>query len=109
MSSAFPASPRRRSSVASFLVMASAVALSVPCHFAQAASVAAVVSAAGKRDTSIRPFKIHVPESELADLRKRIADTRWPDRETVGDASQGVQLATVQGLLKYWGNGYDWR
>ena len=109
MSSAFPASPRRRSSVASFLVMASAVALSVPCHFAQAASVAAAVSTTGKGDASIRPFTIHVPEAELADLRRRIADTRWPDRETVGDASQGVQLATMQALLKYWGGGYDWR
>ena len=109
MSSAFPASSRRRPLVASFLVMASAVALSVPCHFAQAASVAAAASTAGKGDTSIRPFTIHVPEAELADLRKRIVDTRWPDRETVGDASQGVQLATVQRLLKYWGEGYDWR
>lgn len=109
MSSAFPALPRRRPLVASFLVMASAVALSVPCHFAQAASVAGAASTAGKGDTSIRPFRIHVPESELADLRKRIADTRWPDRETVGDTSQGVQLATVQALLRYWGDGYDWR
>jgi pimeloyl-ACP methyl ester carboxylesterase len=89
--------------------MASAVALSVPCHFAQAASVAGAVSTAGKGDTSVRPFTIHVPEAELANLRKRIADTRWPDRETVGDTSQGVQLATVQALLKYWGSGYDWR
>jgi pimeloyl-ACP methyl ester carboxylesterase len=89
--------------------MVSAVALSVPCHFARAASVAGAESTAGKGDASIRPFTIHVPEARLADLRKRIADTRWPDRETVADASQGVQLATMQALLKYWGNGYDWR
>lgn len=75
MSSAFPALPRRRPLVASFLVMASAVALSVPCHFAQAASVAGAASTAGKGDTSVRPFTIHVPEAELANLRKRIADT----------------------------------
>lgn len=109
MSSASPALPRRRFLVASLLVMASTVALSVPCHFAQAASVAVSQSRAGKGDTSIRPFNIHVPEAELADLRRRIAETRWPDRETVGDASQGVQLATMQALLKYWGNDYDWR
>ncbi|WP_426702335.1 epoxide hydrolase family protein [Rhodanobacter sp. Col0626] len=109
MSSAFPALSRRRPFVASFLVMASAIALSVPCHFAQAASVTGAERTSGKGDESIRPFKIHVPESELADLRKRIADTRWPDKETVSDTSQGVQLATMQALLKYWGNGYDWR
>src|SRR5205085_2987313 len=45
----------------------------------------------------------------LADLRKRIAATRWPDKETVNDASQGVQLATVQALAKYWATDYDWR
>ncbi|MFW6749083.1 epoxide hydrolase family protein [Pseudomonas glycinae] len=58
---------------------------------------------------SIRPYTIHVDEAKLTDLRKRIADTRWPDKETVGDVSQGVQLAQVQALVKYWGDGYDWR
>ncbi|MBL0798622.1 epoxide hydrolase family protein [Pseudomonas sp. B7] len=58
---------------------------------------------------AIRPYTIHVDEAKLSDLRKRIADTRWPDKETVGDVSQGVQLAQVQALVKYWGDGYDWR
>jgi pimeloyl-ACP methyl ester carboxylesterase len=56
---------------------------------------------------AIRPFNIDVPEEELTDLRSRINATRWPDRET--DASQGVQLATIQALASYWGTDYDWR
>ena len=56
---------------------------------------------------AIRPFNIDVPEKELTDLRSRINATRWPDRET--DASQGVQLATIQALASYWGTEYDWR
>jgi pimeloyl-ACP methyl ester carboxylesterase len=56
---------------------------------------------------AIRPFNIDVPDEELTDLRSRINATRWPDRET--DASQGVQLATIQALASYWGTEYDWR
>jgi pimeloyl-ACP methyl ester carboxylesterase len=59
--------------------------------------------------TSIRPFDVKFPETELAELRKRINATRWPERETVTDASQGVQLATTQALARYWGSEYDWR
>jgi pimeloyl-ACP methyl ester carboxylesterase len=58
---------------------------------------------------TIRPFQIRIPENDLADLRRRIAATRWPDKETVGDQSQGVQLAKLQDLVRYWGTGYDWR
>src|SRR5256886_11468968 len=58
---------------------------------------------------SIRPFRIHVADSDLANLRRRIAATRWPDKETVADASQGAQLARLQELVRYWGTGYDWR
>ena len=57
----------------------------------------------------IRPFNVKVPESALVDLRHRIAATRWPDRETVPDRSQGVQLEKLQALARYWGTGYDWR
>jgi pimeloyl-ACP methyl ester carboxylesterase len=60
-------------------------------------------------DKSIRPFQIHVPEKAITDLRRRIAATRWPDRETVTDQSQGVPLAKIQPLVRYWGTGYDWR
>ena len=59
--------------------------------------------------TAIRPFRVNVPEAELAELRRRINATRWPDRETVTDQTQGVQLATVQALARYWATGYDWR
>ena len=59
--------------------------------------------------TAIRPFLVNVPEAELIELRKRIKATRWPERETVADASQGVQLATVQALARYWATEYDWR
>src|SRR3954469_19792340 len=59
---------------------------------------------------AIRPFQMpNVPEAELTELRRRIKATRWPERETVTDATQGVQLATIQALAKYWANEYDWR
>src|SRR5215207_9474546 len=57
----------------------------------------------------VRPFRIDVPEEELVDLRRRIADTQWPEKETVADESQGVQLATIQELASYWATDYDWR
>jgi pimeloyl-ACP methyl ester carboxylesterase len=59
--------------------------------------------------TSIRPFHANIPEEALVDLRRRIAATRWPDRETVTDQSQGPQLATLQKLARYWETEYDWR
>ena len=60
-------------------------------------------------DTTIRPFTIETPEADLDDLRARIAATHWPERETVADDSQGVPLATMQNLARYWGTDYDWR
>jgi pimeloyl-ACP methyl ester carboxylesterase len=59
--------------------------------------------------TEIRAFQIDVPEAELEDLRRRIAAARWPEKETVADQSQGVQLATMQKLIRYWGEDYDLR
>ena len=58
---------------------------------------------------TVRPFRVEVPEADLAELRRRIVATRFPDRETVPDATQGVQLETVQKLARYWGTEYDWR
>jgi pimeloyl-ACP methyl ester carboxylesterase len=66
------------------------------------------LAAAGDGNT-IRPFRISVPDEQLVDLRRRVAATRWPDKETVTDGSQGVQLARLQELVRYWGTGYDWR
>jgi pimeloyl-ACP methyl ester carboxylesterase len=59
--------------------------------------------------TAIRPFRIDVPEEQLAELRRRIEATRWPSKELVADRSQGVQLATLQALAGYWTSDYDWR
>jgi pimeloyl-ACP methyl ester carboxylesterase len=59
--------------------------------------------------TEVRPFRIDVPEEDLVNLRRRIAATQWPERETVADESQGVQLATIQELARYWATDYDWR
>jgi pimeloyl-ACP methyl ester carboxylesterase len=60
-------------------------------------------------DNTIRPFRINIPEADIVDLRRRIAATRWPDRETVKDQSQGAPLAKLQELIRYWGTDYDWR
>src|SRR6266540_5460078 len=64
---------------------------------------------AAAEDATIRPFRVSVPEEDLADLRRRIAATRWPSRELVADRSQGVQLATIRELARYWAAEYDWR
>jgi pimeloyl-ACP methyl ester carboxylesterase len=60
-------------------------------------------------DLTIRPFEVHVADEDLAELRRRVAATRWPARELVSDRSQGVQLATIQELARYWTADYDWR
>jgi hypothetical protein len=60
-------------------------------------------------ESEIRPFHVNIPEAELTELRSRIVATKWPERETVTDASQGVQLATMQALARYWATEYDWR
>ncbi len=86
------------------------------CSLLAAATALGIVAFAGQgtsasaaSDATIRPFQVHVPEAALVDLRARIAATRWPDRETVNDQSQGIQLAKLQELVRYWGTGYDWR
>jgi pimeloyl-ACP methyl ester carboxylesterase len=78
--------------------------LALPCYaqMIQAQTVSAT-------DTSIRPFHVQIPQTQIDDLRRRLAATRWPDKETVTDASQGAQLVRMQELVRYWGSGYDWR
>jgi pimeloyl-ACP methyl ester carboxylesterase len=66
-------------------------------------------SAAAAESNTVRPFKISVPQDALVDLHRRINATNWPERETVGDDSQGVPLATMRQLAQYWQTGYDWR
>ncbi|MEX3960052.1 epoxide hydrolase family protein [Trinickia sp. EG282A] len=68
-----------------------------------------VARAAHGDDSALRPLRVHAPESQLVDLRRRIRSTRWPERETVADASQGVRLETMQKLARYWATDYDWR
>jgi pimeloyl-ACP methyl ester carboxylesterase len=85
------------------VLFASAAALGIAALAGQ--SIFASVFA----DTSIRPFQVHVPEAQLVDLRRRIAETRWPDKETVMDRSQGNQLGKFQEIVRYWGTDYDWR
>jgi pimeloyl-ACP methyl ester carboxylesterase len=63
----------------------------------------------GSDKTAIRPFRVNFPDAELDELRRRINATRWPERELVNDISQGVQLATIQKLARYWATDYDWR
>ena len=63
----------------------------------------------GADKTAIRPFRVNFPDSELVELRRRINATRWPEKETVTDTSQGVPLAMIQGLASYWGTDYNWR
>ncbi len=77
--------------------------------FADSQSMARTSATQAADKTPIRPFRVNVPEAELAELRRRINSTRWPDRETVTDESQGVPLATIQKLAHYWATDYDWR
>jgi pimeloyl-ACP methyl ester carboxylesterase len=70
---------------------------------------ATAIVGADSTAATIRPFKINVPDEALKDLRRRVAATRWPERETVPDSSQGVKLATLRELAQYWKKNYDWR
>ncbi|MET0710478.1 MAG: epoxide hydrolase, partial [Tardiphaga sp.] len=70
----------------------------LPAHLAKASST-----------DVIRPFRVHFPDSDLVDLRRRVAATRWPDRETVADDTQGVRLATMRKLAQHWQTSHDWR
>jgi pimeloyl-ACP methyl ester carboxylesterase len=99
--------------------LAGAALIAVPCHALAApaddANTLVALTAgpakqpAASEDTAIRPFRVNIPQAALDDLRKRVRATRWPDKETVPDQSQGAQLAKIQELVRYWGTGYDWR
>ena len=71
--------------------------------------MSAKLQQAATASDAIHRFHVSVPKSELTEMRKRINATRWPERETVTDQSQGVQLATIQALAHYWATDYDWR
>jgi len=92
--------------------------LAAPCYAMAAsesgANTVASNSAHTKRpaasdEAAIRPFRVNMPQAALDDLRERLLATRWPDKETVPDRSQGPQLSQLQELVQYWGSSYDWR
>jgi pimeloyl-ACP methyl ester carboxylesterase len=83
--------------------------VSIPDVDGSVANALATEERAAVADESIRPFHVNVPEERLVDLRRRIAATQWPEKETVADQSQGVQLATIRELARYWATDYDWR
>jgi pimeloyl-ACP methyl ester carboxylesterase len=85
------------------------VAMAERFHDRRASSMTEVAQQTASEQTAIRPFHVEVPEAALIELRKRINATIWPERETVADDSQGVPLATMQELARYWGTDYDWR
>ncbi|SDC68001.1 Pimeloyl-ACP methyl ester carboxylesterase [Cupriavidus sp. YR651] len=99
-------SPRRRF----FGMSAAAIAATSLSRYVLAdVSIVSVARPAGGDKKAIRPLRVRVPESQLVELRRRVKETRWPTRETVTDATQGVQLATTQNLARYWATSYDWR
>jgi pimeloyl-ACP methyl ester carboxylesterase len=99
------AAPWRSLAAGATVASLSFAAAVIPAWAADSAGAAATTDG----PDAIRPFHVHFPEADLVDLRRRIAATRWPDKETVSDASQGVQLATMKELAQYWATDYDWR
>jgi pimeloyl-ACP methyl ester carboxylesterase len=91
------------------LSSSSAPRLGVTVLAAVAGVPSTTAAAAENNGTGIQRFRINVPQADLVELRRRLRATRWPERETVADRSQGPQLAQLQELVRYWGTGYDWR
>jgi pimeloyl-ACP methyl ester carboxylesterase len=102
MSVEYPTATRR-----SLLALSAAGGALGAALFADPGYAEAVVAGGGS--SAIRPFRVNVPQADLVDLRRRIQATRWPERETVSDASQGVQLSTTRELARYWATEHDWR
>ena len=102
MSDTLSSSDRRE-----FLVSTAAASFATSAATAAFSLLPQTAAAAG--DVSIRPFRVNIPEEALVDLRRRVKATRWPEKETVTDQSQGVQLATIRKLARYWETDHDWR
>lgn len=104
----------KRSRLAAF-ALSGAIAILLPPLAAEAAGASSAggtqiaVATKPAADEAIRPFQFHASDAALADLKQRVAATKWPDRELVKDGTQGVQLATMQKLAEYWATNYDWR
>jgi pimeloyl-ACP methyl ester carboxylesterase len=95
--------------LAAALGLTLSVTLSRGTNMTNAAIIDRTATTQSSSATEIRRFRAHIPDSDVAEMRRRLKSTRWPDRETVSDASQGAQLANLQGLVRYWANEYDWR
>jgi pimeloyl-ACP methyl ester carboxylesterase len=93
------------------LAAASAVtgSLDLSSFLKRSAAMTAIAEETPRIGADIRPFTVHFADADLADLRRRVKATRWPDRETVADTTQGVQLATMRKLADHWANNHDWR
>jgi pimeloyl-ACP methyl ester carboxylesterase len=104
-----PLSPARRRFVGVAAATLAAGSLSQLAFAETNQSITEAAPAAGGDATAIRKLRVHVPEAQLADLRRRINATRWPDKETVNDDSQGVPLAMMQEVARHWATDYDWR
>jgi pimeloyl-ACP methyl ester carboxylesterase len=104
-----PPSPSRRRFVSVAAATLAAGSLSQLAFAETNQTVTEVAQSTGSGKTAIRPLRVHVPEAQLMDLRRRIKATRWPERETVTDDSQGVPLAMIQELARHWSTDYDWR
>ena len=85
------------------------VLLAAPCDAQTATQRETTVAQTEITTGAIRPFRVNIPEAALVDLRQRVLATRWPEKETVNDQSQGVRLEKIQALVHYWGTSYDWR
>src|SRR5471030_1091554 len=107
--SVLPPSPSRRRFVSVAAATVAAGSLSQLAFAETNQTITDVAQSAGGDKTAIRPLRVHAPEAQLADLRRRIKATRWPERETVTDSSQGVPLAMIQKLAHHWATDYDWR
>ena len=92
-----------------FIVLGAAITAAVPLISSLCDAQASTKQKESTATNAVRPFRVNFPQKALDDLRRRIAATRWPDRETVPDRSQGAQLAPLQSLVNYWGTQYDWR
>jgi pimeloyl-ACP methyl ester carboxylesterase len=100
---------RRTLGVTAAAVAASLLSLTAYSASPRSTEMNAVPKLAGSDDTAIRPFHVNFPDSALVELRRRVNATVWPDKETVADEAEGVQLATMQNLARYWATEYDWR
>ncbi|WP_240811011.1 epoxide hydrolase family protein [Streptomyces tendae] len=100
---------RRFLGMAAGAVAATQISLGGQAHAVPGGGLDGDAASTPKPVPGVRPFRIKVPQRDINELRRRVKATRWPDRETVGDRSQGAQLARLRPLVEYWGNGYDWR